>query len=288
MNCLKIIFTNISAVFLCASLGLAADGGSKAIDLKKPAGESLKPDGFYWTFDEGILGEGQPSQVDDLSGNGFNGRIVKAPGKAQITYAEGKFGTGIYAQGLGGMVEWTEKSPLNEASDPSKLTMKDLPFTCGVWFKMDDRRPGMHVLIRQSEGGGGWRFCIVKEISKRAAADRDEDLSKQSPGDTWQLDFELGDSRVKGKSFAATPAFADGKWHHVGFSVSSEKAAGKPPTTKDFTVTYWLDGEVFDTATFQANAPDPEPGTLSLRAGFRVWGVMDDAFVTSGIHTFKK
>ncbi|MEI8309140.1 MAG: hypothetical protein WCH98_00130 [Verrucomicrobiota bacterium] len=288
MNCPKIIFTNISAAFLCASLGLAADGGSKAIDLKKPVGESLKPDGFYWTFDEGILGEGQPSQVDDLSGNGFNGRIIKTAGKPQITYAEGKFGTGIYAQGLGAMVEWTEKSLVNAASDPAKLTMKDQPFTGGVWFKMDDRRPGMHALIRQTEAGVGWRLCVVKEISKRAAADRDEDLSTQSPGDTWQLDFEIGDSRVKGKSFAATPAFADGKWHHVGFSVSSEKAAGKPPTSKDFTVTYWLDGEVFDTATFQANAPDPEPGTLSLRAGFRVWGVMDDAFVTSGIHTFKK
>lgn len=288
MNYPKIIFVNISAAFLCASLGLAAEAESKAIDLKKPVGESLKPDGFYWTFDEGILGEGQPSEMDDVSGNGFVGRIVKVAGKPQITYAEGKFGTGIYAQGLGGMVEWTEKSLVNAASEPGRLTMKDQPFTGGVWFKMDDRRPGMHALIRQTEGGVGWRLCVVKETEKGVSPDRDEDISMQSPGDTWLLDFEVGDSRVKGKTLAATPVFADGKWHHVGFSVSSEKSEGKTPAAKDFTVTYWLDGEVFDTVSFQANAPDPEPGTLSLRAGFRVWGVMDDAFVTTGIHTFKK
>ena len=134
MNYPKIIFVNISAAFLCASLGLAAEAESKAIDLKKPVGESLKPDGFYWTFDEGILGEGQPSEMDDVSGNGFVGRIVKVAGKPQITYAEGKFGTGIYAQGLGGMVEWTEKSLVNAASEPGRLTMKDQPCTGGVWF----------------------------------------------------------------------------------------------------------------------------------------------------------
>jgi len=288
MSLSKNILTNISIFLLSVSPGLAAEAESKAIDLKKPVGESLKPDGFYWTFDEGILGEGQPSEVDDVSRNGFVGRIVKVAGKPQITYAEGKFGTGIYAQGVGGMVEWTEKSLVNAASEPGRLTMKDQPFTGGVWFKMDDRRPGLHALIRQTEGGTGWRLCVVKETEKGVSPDLDKDLSMQSPGDTWQLDFEVGDSRVKGKTLATTPAFADGKWHHVGFSVSSEKSEGKTPAAKDFTVTYWLDGEVFDTVSFQANAPDPEPGTLSLRAGFRVWGVMDDAFVTTGIHTFKK
>ena len=105
MKLSKIIYSNISAAFLCASLGLAADVASKAIDLKKPVGESLKPDGFYWAFDDGLLGESQPSEVDDLSGNGFVGRIVNVPAKPPITYADGKFGTGIYAQGLGAMVE---------------------------------------------------------------------------------------------------------------------------------------------------------------------------------------
>lgn len=278
----------MGVVFFLASLGLAADVASKAIDLKKPVGESLKPDGFYWAFDDGLLGESQPSEVDDLSGNGFVGRIVNVPAKPPITYADGKFGTGIYAQGLGAMVEWTEKSPVNAATEPDRLTMKDKPFTGGVWFKMDDRRPGLHALIRQTEAGVGWRFCVVKETEKGVPPDLDKDLSTQSQGDTWKLDFEIGDSRIRGMSAASTAAFADGKWHHVGYSVSSEKSDEKTAGAGAFTVTYWLDGEVFDTVHFQAVTPDPEPGSLSLRAGFRVWGVLDDAFVTTGIHTFKK
>lgn len=288
MNTFKITLLSLSVLLLCARPGFSAGVEGKVINLGKPVGESLKPDGFYWAFDDGILGEGQPAEVDDLSGNGFVGLIVKSPGKPPITYAGGKFGTGIYAQGLGAMVEWTEKSPVNAAPEPARLMMKDQPFTGGVWFKMDDRRAGLHALIRQTEGGVGWRFCAVKETEKGVSPDLDKDLSTQSQGDTWKLDFEIGDSRIRGMSAASTAAFADGKWHHLGFSVSSEKAEGKTPAGREFTVTYWLDGEVFDTVNFLADLPDPEPGTLSLRAGFRVWGVMDDAFVTTGIHTFKK
>ncbi len=288
MNTFKISLLSLSVLLLSARPGAAAGVEAKAINLGKPVSESLRPDGYYWAFDDGILGEGQPAEVEDLSGNGFVGRITKASASTQITYAEGKFGTAIYAQGLGSMVEWTEKSVLNAASDPSKLLMKDQPFTGGVWFKMDDRRPGMHVPIRQTEAGSGWRICVAKEAGKGASIETDLDLSSQSQGDSWFLLFQIGDSRSRGKSAAATAAFADGKWHHIGFSVNSEKGAGKTPATREFAVTYWLDGEIFDTVNFQADVPDPEPGSLSLRAGFRVWGVLDDAFVTTGIHTFKK
>ena len=277
----------ISAGSFFPLCGSAAAAEGRVIDLRKPVGESLKPDGFYWAFDEGLLGEGQPSEVDDLSGNGFVGRIVKSPGKPPITYAEGKFGTGIYAQGLGDVVEWTEKSPVNAATEPARLTMKDQSFTGGFWLKMDDRRAGLQAPIRQSEGPAGWRFCLLKEIDKGVTPDADKDLSTQSPGDTWFLYLEIGDSRQRGLSTIPTAAFADGKWHHLGFSVGSEKAGEAASDTREFSVTYWLDGEVFETVRFQAVLTDPEPETRSLRAGFRVWGVLDDAFVTTGVHSFK-
>ena len=284
----KIFCGIITIAVFCASLGLAADVASKVIDLNKPVIESLKPDGFYWAFDDGIHGEGQPIEVDDLSGNNFVGRIIKVPGKADITYADARFGTGIYAQGLGGMVEWTEKSLHNAASETSKLIMKGQPFTGGVWFKMDDRRPGIHALVRQTEGGSGWRICVVKEIESGASPDLDKNLGEQTEGDAWQLSLEIGDSRFRAKSPASTAAFADGKWHHVGFSLSPGDAVPASAGTRDYTVTYWLDGEIFDTVIFQAEVRDPDPESLSLRAGFRVWGLLDDAFVTTGIHTFAK
>ena len=48
---------------------LSAEGGGKVIDLNKPVGDSLVPDGFYWTFDDGIAGESEPLIVQDHSGN---------------------------------------------------------------------------------------------------------------------------------------------------------------------------------------------------------------------------
>jgi len=265
-------------LFACAGILLAtftaaraADESSKVIDLKKPVSASLTPDGFYWNFDDGIIGESDPRTVLDLSGNGFEGQISRGLAQMTPTYAEGVFGTAIYVQGYP-IVQWAKKHKLNAAPDPTKLVMKGQPFTGGVWFKMDDRKPVAHVLIRRDENNIGWRLMVLRDTAE----------DKESEGAAWYLNLGLGDSRDRSKSQAFTPAFADGQWHHIGFSVSPGPGEG------EFTTVYWLDGEIFDTVSFAATIPEFDPETQFLLVGNGVWGLLDDAFVTTGVHTFKK
>lgn len=267
----KLTLPLLGLTLLTIASASAADGSGKVIDLKKPVGESLKPDGFYWNFDGGLVGESEPPTVEDLSGNGFDGQISRGSASMTPTYVDGVFGTGIYVQGAP-QVRWREGDKLDAASDPSRLTMKGKSFTGGIWFKMDDRKPQAHVLIRRDENNIGWRLVVMRD----AAEETDSD------GSAWFLNLQLGDSRERGKSQALTSAFTDGKWHHIGFSVSPD------PGGEEFTTVYWLDGEIFDTVTFMATVPDPKPGTQFLSIGNVVWGLLDDAFVTTGIHTFKK
>jgi len=250
---------------------LSAEGGGKVIDLNKPVGDSLVPDGFYWTFDDGIAGESEPLIVQDHSGNSFDGHISSAGGSPTPTYADGVFGTAIYVQG-NPQVTWRKGHKLDAAPDPSKLTMKGQAFTGGVWFKMDDRKPAAHVLIRRDDNTIGWRLMVLK----------DQEADKESDGASWYLNLEYGDSRIRGTSLASTPVFADGKWHHVGFSVSPGPDEGQ------FTTVFWIDGEIFDTVAFKATVPDPKPEYRFLSVGNGVWGLLDDAFVTTGVHSFKK
>lgn len=249
----------------------AADSVEKVIDLNKPVSESLKPNGFYWSFDDGLIGESQPETVVDLSGNGFDGQISRGTATATPTYAEGVFGTGIYAQGAA-LVKWQIKHKLNNASAPSKLIMKGQPFTGGIWFKMDDKKAAAHTLIRRDENTIGWRLMVQRLPGEDA----------DSEGDAWQLNLAYGDSRDRGRSLAITSVFGDGKWHHIGFSVAPETNGER------FTTVFWLDGTIFDIVSFEATIPDPDPEQQFLIVGNGVWGLVDDAFVTTGIHTFKK
>lgn len=249
----------------------AADSTGKVIDLKKPVSESLMPDGFYWSFDDGLIGESEPQTVLDLSENGFDGQISRGTGAATPTYAEGVFGTAIYVQGFS-LVQWGKKHKLNAAPDPAKLIMKGQPFTGGIWFKMDDKKPAAHTLIRRDENVIGWRLMVMRDPAE----------DKESDGAAWYLNLGYGDSRDRSRSRDFTQAFADGQWHHIGFSVSPGPGEG------EFTTVYWLDGEIFDTVSFAATIPEVDPETQFLTVGTGVWGLLDDAFVTTGVHTFKK
>lgn len=256
---------------LLPALGFAAEGDDKVIDLGKPVGENLRPDGFYWAFDDGLLGQTEPAITPDLSGNGFEGRISGDTKTAVPTYAEGKFGTAIYVQGFP-QIRWTAKNALNSVAENAKLLAKNQPFTSGIWFKMDDRKPAGHLLIRLNPPKSGWRLGIYRETGETA----------DSEATSWRLSVDFGESGGRLKSQASTSAFVDGQWHHVGFSFEPGMEGGP------VTVVYWLDGELFDTVTASAVAEDGEPIDRFLSVGNGVWGLLDDAFVTSGIHTFKK
>jgi len=264
----------------CLALGAtlaapAAEESGKVIDLNKPVIESIKPDGFYWAFDDGIIGESEPRTVTDFSGNSFDGQISAANASVTPTYAEGVFGTAIYVQGIP-QVSWGFKHKLNSAPDPSRLIMKGRSFTGGAWFKMDDLKQSFHALIRRDENAIGWRLIIYNENL----------TDKDSAGTAWYPSLEYGSSRSRGKSTVSTSVFSDGKWHHVGFSVSPDSSVGEDEI--EFTTVYWLDGVEFDRVVFKAKIPDPNPETQFLSIGNGAWGLIDDAFVTTGVHTFKK
>lgn len=250
---------------------LPAQDAGKVIDLKKPVGASIKPDVVYWSFDDGIVGESDPLSVTDLSGNSFDAQLAKADVHPIPTYAEGVFGTAIYVQGFP-QVTWWKGNKFDAAPDPSKLIMKNRAFSGGVWFKMDNLKPVAHVLFRSDDNGVGWKFTVFK----------DQEADKDADGTSWYLSLIIGDSRDRARSLAATSAFADKKWHHVGFSITPGPEEG------EFTAVYWMDGELFDTVTFKATVPAENPERRFFAVGNGAWGVLDDAFVTSGIHTFKK
>ncbi len=265
----------------CITYCLAGDG--KVIDLGKPVGESLRPDGFYWAFDEGIQGESQPSTVDDLSGNGFDGTLQTYGKDPKPTYAAGRFGTAIHFEGHGTAI-WSERRGVT--LDAPKLGFKDMAFTGGVWFKMEDLKLRSHVLLQKDDYGKGWRLILYK-MDNPVSANQDEGNSVD--GTQWSLSFQPGravsgsdQSKPKNPMTLPTGIFADRQWHHLGFSV----APGPEPM--ESTVTYWLDGELFETIVSKSQWEEPDPEWRFLKAGKIAAGLLDDAFVTSGIHTFKK
>jgi len=73
----KLVRPLLTLTLLAMASVSAADVAGKVIDLKKPVSASLKPDGFYWSFDDGLIGESEPKTVEDLSGSGFDGQISR-------------------------------------------------------------------------------------------------------------------------------------------------------------------------------------------------------------------
>jgi len=270
-------------VFFIMATCLAGDG--KVIDLAKPVGDSLTPDGFYWSFDEGIEGESQPPRVGDLSGNGFDGVLHTYGSDPKPTYAPGKFGTGILLE-RHGTAFWSERQ--GTKLDAPELGTKGMPFTGGVWFKMEDLKLRSHVLLQKNAYGQGWRFILYK-MDNLASGNQDEGGTEAADGTQWSISFQHGravseQDQIKPKHPMTLPTgiFADRQWHHLGFSI----APGPEPM--ESSVTYWLDGEPFETIISKSLWEDPTPNGQFLQAGKISSGLMDDAFVTSGIHTFKK
>lgn len=282
---LNVSLTTIAGMlFLWVSACPAGDG--KVIDLGKPVGESLRPDGLYWAFDEGVEGESQPPTVEDLSGNGFDGSLQTYGKDPKPTYAAGRFGTAIHFEGHGAAL-WSERRGVT--LDAPKLGSKDMAFTGGVWFKMEDLKLRSHILLQKDDYGKGWRLILYKMDITAPRGDEAAGLLAGADGTQWSISFQPGravsgsdQSKAKNPMTLPTGIFADRQWHHLGFSV----APGPEPM--ESTVTYWLDGELFETIVSKSQWEEPNPEWRFFIAGKISSGWMDDAFVTSGIHTFKK
>lgn len=274
------IFSGVILSALCLVQSAAVAEQPAVIDLKKPVMESLRPDGFYWAFDDGIVGTSDPKTIEDLSGNGITGLAGASRESPMPTYADGKFGTAIYLPGAGSIVRWVEG---NRTGSPMGLLTsgeKGKAFTAGIWFKMEDTKPVGHILMRRDGGARiGWRMALVRADSK----------DNETLGNSWKLRIEYGDYKGNPGTKAATDAFADGGWHHIGISVAPDGSAAKSADgLTDFTAVYWLDGQLFDTVAFTTKEVDVEQGSHSIVVGNGAMGIADDAFITSGVHAFKK
>jgi hypothetical protein len=251
-----------------------------SIDVNKPVSESLRPDGFLWAFDDGIVGTSEPKAVEDLSGNGIAGLLGASKEVPMPTYADGKFGTAIYLQGQGGIVRWAETFRTDSPMGFLTTDGTGKSFTTGMWFKMEDTKPVAHILLRRDGGNRkGFRVALVKADSK----------DNETPGSSWTMRIEHGDYKGNPGTLATTGAFADGGWHHIGVSVAPDTSS--PQAEEElarFTAVYWLDGEVLDTVTFSTQEIVIEPGTHSIVVGDSAQGLVDDVFISSGVHTFKR
>ena len=259
---------------------------SKVIDLSKPVGESLKPDVLYWAFDDGSIGFFMPDPVEDLSGNGFSGKLMQGAANPIPIYTEGKFGTAILLQGttpnsetpegklqtfLNPRVSWVVTSK-EKVSDPTLLHMKDTSFTAGSWVRIDEVNEGKKQRIPVFYLGHvtGWSF----------------ELSKEANG-VWSLKFGGGGDKAKLPVEGAD--LGDKQWHHVAFAYSLRG--------ENASVVFYVEGSPLGDALELKGKVGQEEGIFSFftMGEFNVGnfsdglvGAFDDAFVTTGAHTFKK
>ncbi len=265
---------------------IAAVADGKVIDLSKPVGESIKPDVLYWAFDDGSVGFMMPDPVEDLSGNGFSGKLMEGAKNPTPIYTEGKFGTAILLQGNTPSSETPEgklQTFLNprvscvanakkEVSDPSLLHMKATNFTAGAWVRIDEVNDGKMQRIPVFYLGHltGWKFEIFKEVNG-----------------SWLLRFSGGGGSAKIPVEAVD--LGDKHWHHVAFAYSLRGEDGE--------VVFYVDGSPLGDPLELKGRIGQEEGISSFftMGEFNVGnfsdglvGAFDDAFVTTGAHTFKK
>jgi len=254
------------------------------IDLKKPVSESLKPDVLYWSLDGGTVGHSEPAEVEDGSGNGFTGKLRSGKIHPEPVYAPGKFGTALRFHGVTPPV--TGEDGLQRTADPSSSIgwrVRDTPdvpdlqkfelagksFTAGLWIKLEKINEGESQSVFLMNWGTSpasqWSFILVKD-------QRDE----------WIM-------RMLRTKSVGTRVLSDGAWHHVAFSLEAKEG--------EILVTYWLDGEILGEpvtnpaviAESQSVADQifqvGERNVANFSTGFA--GLLDDVFVTSGVHTFQ-
>lgn len=280
------MITLLKTSIFCFLLFAATKASSQTtINLSKPVSQSLNPDTLYWPCDEGTLGTSSPEEVIDLSGNGFDGKLLPGKLHPQPIYAEGKFGTAIQFHGdtppvVGDGGKETARNPNpsirwrlrdTPGTEGNQLDMAGKSFTAGLWIKVEKSNSGkMQTIMLMNRGYAPdrqWGFMLIKD---------DMDL--------WTL-------MVRGlKSTIQTDVLNDSGWHHLAFSLDSHGDDGS-------TVSYWLDGMVLgEPVTGPSAILEPESDAErvfqvgernvgNFSSGFA--GLIDDIFVTTGIHTFQ-
>jgi len=273
--------------FYCLVIFVSSRAFSQTpIDLSKPVSQSLKPDTLYWPCDGGTLGTSSPEEVADLSGNGFEGKLLPGKIHPQPVYAEGKFGTAVLFHGMTPPVANDEGKEVLRNPNPSirwqlrdtpgtsdgdKLDMAGKSFTAGLWIKIKEINHSQTQTIMLMNRGYAperqWGFMLIKD-------DRDE----------WTVIFRGLKSSIK------TEVLNDSGWHHLAFSLDFKSDGGS-------TVTYWLDGTVLgEPVTGTAVIAEPESdaervfrvgerNVANFSTGFA--GLIDEVFVTTGVHTFQ-
>ena len=254
------------------------------IDLSKPVVQSLKPDVLCWSFDGGTIDDWMPDPVEDLSGNSFEGKLLAGESHPKPTYVQGKFGTGIRLEGntpqtqnedgsnrthQNPRVSWSDldRPP---APDPGRLDLTNTNFTAGVWVKFDKvEADDSQIYIFHCGTPAGWAFF----------------LSRNANG-LWTFNFYGGGAKTAVKDADAN--FEDMQWHHVAFSHASDG------DTK--TIRFYRDGIAVGAPMPLGTKVAPTEDerhifTLGERNVGRfstgLVGAFDDAFVTTGVCSFK-
>jgi len=272
-------------LFLCLLLFAGRASAQTTINLSNPVSQSLKPDALYWPCDGGTIGKSSPPEANDLSGNDFTGKLLPGKIHPEPVYAEGKFGTALRFHGItppvaGDDGKETFRNPnpcimwqLRDSpgmADGGKLDMAGKSFTAGLWIKIENINLGqMQSIMLMNRGFAPerqWGFMLVKDNL-----------------DDWTLRVQ------NSKNSAKTNALNDSGWHHLAFSLDSHDG--------ETTVTYWLDGAVLgEPVISRGTIAEPESdaervfrvgerNVANFSTGFA--GLIDDIFVTSGIHTFQ-
>jgi len=255
------------------------------IELSKPVSASLKPDCLYWPCDGGTIGRPDPVETEDLSGNGYTGKLQPGKIHPEPVYAAGKFGTALRFHGptppvMGddGKETLLDPSPsviwrlrdTGDVSDDSKLDLAGKSFTAGLWIKFEKlNQGGLQSVLLMNRGylpDSQWNFVLVKDVLEQ-----------------WTMRV------LRTQSSQKTDILNDGEWHHVAFSLEAH-AGG-------ITVTYWLDGVILGEPVtspsvigeVQSDAERifrvGERNVANFSTGFA--GMIDDIFVTNGVHTFQ-
>ncbi len=266
----------ISLLACCPATLFASD----IISLSKPISENIKPDGVYWNFDEGKLGETDPNPVVDGSGNDFPGYLLPGTNGEWPVYVEGKFGTAIHLKGehptdQDPRVSWNAlESP---GQDETRLDLTGKDFTVGAWIKFSNIQPGVEqnfVICERGFSSGTnsyWSLVVIK-----------------SAQDKWYLRITL--PGVYQHSEGTQIYFSDEEWHHVAMSLHVTEHASE--------ISFWFDGQLIqDRRPLDSAIPPMETDgknrifTVGERnPHFHISNadaMVDDVFVTSGIYSFE-
>jgi len=255
---------------LCALLLPLSLYGAHAtsISLDQPVSASLQPDILYWNFDDGVIGTSWPDPVPDRSPTKANGILI--PKGMTPTYTPGRFGTGLLTTlepGHAAYIRW-QSVGFPAATFRDTLGLEKPGFTLGGWVKVNYTPESKAASITVLQGmqtniGVIWTFNLVKNAQE-----------------AWTLLFVY--NGVRYDLGVPMDSFMQGEWHHVAVSVGKGED-GTP------TVTFWNDGYAMgDPKPLDPNAvskfKDEERLILTGASGLE--GVVDDLFITRGVHTF--